>query len=132
MLGVETFDSRRLRATGQAIKWRIAFTQRDGVLLGGVRKELAEAPDAALVESVARGPTAEPESFQRRWVGVREDPSGEKKFQQVAASSAAEVLRGGIGSRSAGNAAQTRDGFGDSRSRQWGSAGGQRCCSSHT
>src|ERR1700690_156413 len=99
MLGVETFDSRRLRATGQAIKWRIAFTQRDGVLFGDVRKELAEAPDAALVEPVARGPTAEPESFQRHWVRRIEDPSGEKKFQQVPATSAAEALSAGLGSR---------------------------------
>ncbi len=85
VLGVKIFDSRRLRAPGQAIKRSIAFAQRDGMLfeIGNVRKKFAEAPDSALVEGRARRAAVEPERFQRRGVRKLTSPRSirEKEFQ---------------------------------------------------
>ena len=55
MLGVEILDTGRARAPGQAVQRRVAFTQRDDMLfaIGNVRKQFAEAPNAALVERIA-------------------------------------------------------------------------------
>ncbi len=88
---------------------------------GNVRQQFAEAPDAALVKRIARSAAVEPERLQRRrvskagrWptdVRMSERPSGEKEFQQVAASRATEILAGGIGSGAASDAAQFRSGF---------------------
>jgi len=42
------------------------------VLCGNVRKQFAKAPDAALVERLARRSAVQPESFQRRRVETGE------------------------------------------------------------
>src|SRR6266853_1076427 len=54
--------------------WRFstptARAQRDDMLfrIGNAREKFAEAPDAALVERIARGAAVEPERLQSRWV----------------------------------------------------------------
>ena len=65
MLGLKMIDTGSMGATRQAVKRRVAFAQGNDVLFRNLRKKLAEAPDAALVEGMARGAAAEPESLEQ-------------------------------------------------------------------
>ena len=53
VLGVQILDAGRAGAARQVIQRRVSFAQRNGVFLGDVRKQFAEAPDSALVERLA-------------------------------------------------------------------------------
>jgi hypothetical protein len=111
VLGVEILDAGHPRAPWQVVERRVSFAQRYGMLFWNVGKKFAEAPDSALVQSVAGRAPVEPESLQRRRIeGRRVDgPAGEKAFEQVAAGGAAEILSGGIGRGATSDAAQAGD-----------------------
>ena len=53
VLGVEILDTSRAGASRQMVERRVAFTQRDDMLFGNVRKKFAKAPDSALIERSA-------------------------------------------------------------------------------
>jgi hypothetical protein len=97
----------------KVIERRVAFAQRDGVLFGNVRKQLAETPDTALVKGIGRRlangrAPAKPERAQFRWIAGQ---IGRNKFKQIAAVCAPEVLSGGTGTGSAADAAQAKSKF---------------------
>jgi hypothetical protein len=53
MLGAEILNAGRASAPWQMVERRVSFAQRNGVLFGNVRKQLAKAPDSALVKCIA-------------------------------------------------------------------------------
>ena len=71
MLGAEILNSSRALAPWQVVERRVSFDERDGMLRGNVRKKFTEAPDAALIERIARSAAVEPKSFQCRSVESR-------------------------------------------------------------
>src|SRR5580693_7734384 len=107
-------DSSGPRASRQTIERSIAFAQCNDIFFRKLRKKFAEAPNPALVESRApviadRNAPSEPQILQRRRISGRTGvlSARKNKLQQIAASSAAEILTRGIGSRAASDAAQT-------------------------
>lgn len=88
MLRAQILNASDARASGQIVKRCIPFPQRDGVLFGDVRQQLAESPDAALVKEIAGRAAAHPERLERLRIGCE---SGEDEFQQITAIGAAKV-----------------------------------------
>ena len=78
MLGLQCVEADNARATREFIEGSVAFAQSDSVVLWNLRKEFAEAPDAALVERFEESLAMKPESFQG---GKVVTPFWEDKFQ---------------------------------------------------
>ena len=100
VLGKKLVDSQRLGRARQVIERRIALAQRHRVAKAVQnRQQLAEAPDAGVVQPLRRAAPLPPQatSARRDWAGrwpLRCSPAGVLHFKQVTASGATEVRLG--------------------------------------
>lgn len=105
MLGEQILHSGIARTAAHVIKRRVPFPQCDRMFFGNLWQQLSKAPDAALVKRFARCSTVEPKVFEGRGIVF---PLRKNKLEQIATIRAAKILRSGIRSRAAADAAQTR------------------------
>ena len=96
MLGEELVDAEGLGGAGQVIERGVAFAQGDGVakaIQNG--QQLAETPDAGVVERLGRAAPLAPEPLERAGIGAVRSPTlapaGIFNLEKLAANGATEV-----------------------------------------
>lgn len=96
MFGLKCIDSGNTSAARQVVQRRVAFAQCDRVLFRNVRQKFAKTPHAALIKGFEDCLAIGPDGLQGLWIVTS---ARKHELEEIATVRAAEILRGGRGSR---------------------------------